>query len=69
MTTAWENKILTYKLAWKGFDYQQIEKDLNDYGRDGWEVVQTIVPSIGAGQSLEIAVLMKRPVGVPVGCE
>ncbi|GAA2218230.1 hypothetical protein GCM10010413_04130 [Promicromonospora sukumoe] len=61
MTTAWENKILTYKLAWKGFDYKQMEQDLNDYGREGWEVVQTIIPALGAGQTLEIAVVIKRP--------
>ncbi|MEU6716365.1 DUF4177 domain-containing protein [Nonomuraea sp. NPDC046802] len=61
MSALWENKILTYKLGWKGFDYERIEDDLNEHGREGWEVVQTIIPSVGSGQSLEVAVVMKRP--------
>ena len=32
-------------------------------GADGWEAVGTIVPSVGAGQSIEIGVIVKRSRG------
>ncbi len=31
----WEYKLLTYKLGWKGFKYDQIEQDLNELGARG----------------------------------
>ncbi|MEU6843542.1 DUF4177 domain-containing protein [Streptomyces sp. NPDC046716] len=58
---AWEYKVLKYKLRMKGFDYEQIEKDLNELGGEGWEAFSTIAPSFGAGQAVEIAVAVKRP--------
>jgi hypothetical protein len=61
MIPTWENKVITYKLKWKGFDYGTMEADLNQLGREGWEVVQTVIPSVGAGQSLEVALILKRP--------
>ncbi|WP_199546497.1 DUF4177 domain-containing protein [Streptomyces sp. N35] len=61
MTTQWEHKVLKYKLGMKGFDYEQIERDLNELGRDGWEAVSTMAPSWGAGQAIEITVFVKRP--------
>lgn len=57
----WEHKVLTSKLKWKGFDYSAIETELNELGQQGWEVVKTIVPSMGSGQSLEVALILKRP--------
>lgn len=47
MPAHWECRVLTYDLKWKGFDYGQIEKDLNDLGRRGWEAFATFAPGIG----------------------
>ncbi|MEC3976812.1 DUF4177 domain-containing protein [Amycolatopsis sp. H20-H5] len=60
MATQWEYKVLTYKLRMKGFDYNQIELDLNDLGREGWEALSTIAPSFGSGQAIEVAVVLKK---------
>jgi hypothetical protein len=30
------------------------------FGRQGWEAISTIAPSIGQGQVMEIAVLLKK---------
>ena len=60
MTTNWQYKILTYKLKLKGFDYTQVEAELNEEGTAGWEIVSTIAPSFGAGQAVESAVVLKR---------
>lgn len=60
MSAQWEYKVLTYKLTMKGFDYGQIEKDLNDLGQQGWEAFSTLAPSFGAGQAIEITVLLKK---------
>lgn len=62
MTDQWQYKLVTHKLQWKGFDYAEVERELNDYGSQGWEMVSTIAPSFGAGQAIEIAVVLKRPV-------
>ncbi|MFI5591021.1 DUF4177 domain-containing protein [Amycolatopsis sp. NPDC051758] len=61
MTTQWEYKVQTYKLGWKGFKYDQVEQDLTEHGREGWEAFSTLAPSFGQGQAMEIAVLLKRP--------
>lgn len=61
MTQTWENKILKYDFGWKGFDYKKIEEDLNAHGRQGWELIETMIPSLGTGQSLEIVAVLKRP--------
>ena len=37
MNERWEHKVLTYDLGWKGYDYDRIEQDLNELGRQGWE--------------------------------
>lgn len=60
MAAEWEHKVLTYKLTMKGFDYTQIERDLNDLGLQGWETVSAIAPSFGAGQAIEIGIIVKR---------
>jgi hypothetical protein len=61
MNATWEHKVLTFQLGWKGFDYDQIEQDLNEFGRQGWETVGTITPSFGAGQAIEVVIILKRP--------
>lgn len=60
MAAQWEHKILKFKLGMKGFDYVQMERDLNDLGRKGWEAVDTLSPSFGSGQAIEIAVILKK---------
>ena len=60
MTTRWQYKVVTFKLSWKGFDYAEVEEQLNTYGFDGWEMVSTMAPSYGAGQAIEIAAVLKR---------
>ncbi|MFF0744856.1 DUF4177 domain-containing protein [Streptomyces sp. NPDC004111] len=60
MSAQWEYKMLYYKLKMKGFDYGQMEKDLNELGREGWEAFSTLAPSYGSGQAIEITVLLKR---------
>lgn len=60
MTSQWQYKIVTYKLKWKGFNYDEVEHDLNGHGAEGWEIISTIAPSFGAGQAIEIAVVLKR---------
>jgi hypothetical protein len=37
-----------------------MERQLNELGAQDWEAVGTIVPSVGAGQSIEIGVILKR---------
>ena len=61
MAGRWEYELLTYKLRWKGFDYDEIQRDLNEYGRQGWEVINTIPPSTHA-QTNMLAVMLKREV-------
>ncbi|GAA1072939.1 DUF4177 domain-containing protein [Nocardiopsis composta] len=51
----------TCKLRMKGFDYEQIERDLDELGGQGWETVGSIAPSFGPGQAIEIGVVLKRP--------
>lgn len=63
MTAQWQYKVQTYKLRMKGFDYEQIEQDLNDLGRQGWEVLSTIAPSYGQGQAIALAVVLKKVYG------
>lgn len=60
MAAQWEYKMLTYKLRLKGFAYDEIEQDLNDLGREGWEALSTLAPSYGQGQVMEVAVILKR---------
>lgn len=60
MNARWEHKVLIYKLGWKGFDYDQIEQDLNELGRQGWEALDMIAPSVGSGQAIELVVILKK---------
>lgn len=59
-TTVFEHTIVKFTWGWKGFDYAAMEQELNELGAQGWETVSTVVPSVGAGQSLEIGVILKR---------
>jgi len=59
MNTRWEHKVLTYDLGWRGYDYEQIEQDLNELGRQGWEALDTINPNIGSAATT-IVVILKR---------
>ncbi|NRB55983.1 MAG: DUF4177 domain-containing protein [Salinicola sp.] len=58
----WEYKVLTFKLRLKGFDYEGMERELSELGKTGWEAFSTMAPSYGAGQAIEVVVLLKRPV-------
>jgi hypothetical protein len=58
-----EHKVLKFTWGWKGFDYAAMEKELNELGVHGWQAVGTIVPSVGAGQSVEIGIIVKRSRG------
>jgi hypothetical protein len=59
--TQWQYKVIAYKLQWKGFDYAEVERQLNAYGSEGWEMVSAVSPSFGSGQAIEVAVVLKRP--------
>ena len=59
MNAQWEHKVLTYDLGWKGYDYDRIEQDLNELGRQGWEAIDTINPNIGSAATT-IVVILKR---------
>jgi len=50
---------MTYDLGWKGYDYDKIEQDLNELGRQGWEALDTISPNIGSAAT-NIVVILKR---------
>ncbi|MDL5159089.1 DUF4177 domain-containing protein [Actinomycetospora termitidis] len=63
MDNRFQYKVLTYKLGWKGFKYEQMEQDLNELGAQGWDTVSTLAPSYGQGQTLDVAVILKRTVG------
>lgn len=59
MTTVVEHKIVTFGLGWKGFDHDEMERQLNELGREGWEAVAGLQPSVGAAPT-DILVLLKR---------
>jgi Domain of unknown function (DUF4177) len=59
MTTAFEHKIVTFGLGWKGFDHDEMERQLDELGRQGWEAVSSLQPSVGATPT-DILVLLKR---------
>lgn len=59
--TTWEHKVVRSAWGWKGFDWEDLEAQLTELGALGWEVVGTLAPSVGAGQSVEVAVVLKRP--------
>ncbi|MFC3995904.1 DUF4177 domain-containing protein [Nocardiopsis sediminis] len=61
MSAQWEYKVQTYARKTYGFNYDRIERDLNDLGREGWEVVGTLADAYISDGPDEIAVLLKRP--------
>ncbi|WP_017593914.1 hypothetical protein [Nocardiopsis potens] len=61
MATGREHKVLTCKPRMKGFDYEQIERDLNELDAQGRETAGAVAPSLGAGRAMETGVIVKRP--------
>lgn len=59
MTTAFEHRIVRFEMGWRGFDYAGLERQLSDLGAEGWEVVSTLQPLIGAAAT-DIVILLKR---------
>jgi hypothetical protein len=59
MTAVFEHRIVTFGLGWKGFDHDEMERQLNELGRQGWEAVTSLQPSVGAAPT-DILVLLKR---------
>ena len=60
--TSWEYKcITTEKGFWSGKDKTDLEKILNDLGRDNWEL-QTVIPvsTMSAGTTTELQFFFKR---------
>ncbi|MEU0538988.1 DUF4177 domain-containing protein [Nocardia sp. NPDC005978] len=60
MVAQFEHKVVTSKLKMKGFDYGELETELNRLGLEGWETAGTVAPSFGAGQATEVVVILKR---------
>ena len=60
--TSWEYKcITTEKGFWSGKDKNDLEKILNDLGRDNWEL-QAVIPvsTMSAGTTNELQFFFKR---------
>lgn len=47
-------------LGWKGFDYEEIKQKKNELGQNGCETISTIAASFGAGQAIEVAIILQR---------
>ena len=60
--TSWEYKVFkTEKSFWSGKDKSDIEKILNDFGRDGWELVSVApISAMSAGTTNELQFFFKR---------
>lgn len=56
MNAQWGRKVLTHEPGWKGYDYDRIEQDLSELGRQAWEAVGTVAPSY----SQDLVVILKR---------
>ncbi|XID94859.1 DUF4177 domain-containing protein [Paenibacillaceae bacterium WGS1546] len=59
----WEYKTLKYKTG--GFlggkvDEEEFEEQLNEFGRQGWELVSCFDTSMGQGTSRDIIVVFKK---------
>jgi hypothetical protein len=39
MTKVFDHKIVKFELGWKGFDHEDMERQLKDLGSQGWEAV------------------------------
>ncbi|GAA0896326.1 DUF4177 domain-containing protein [Pseudonocardia zijingensis] len=59
MTRAFEHKIVKFELGWKGFDHEEMERQLDELGRQGWEAVSSLQPHVGTAAT-DILVLLKR---------
>lgn len=59
----WEYK--TLKLEAKGFmggkfDENELNQKMNEFGRDGWELVSAFDTNMGQGATRDIVILFKR---------
>lgn len=63
MDSMWDYQVMTYRVGWSGFRFEKIEEDLKELGRQGWELTSTLAPSFGSGQAIDVAVIVKRPLG------
>lgn len=59
MTTVYEHRVVRFELGWRGFDHEEVERQLDDLGRQGWQAVSSLQPSIG-GASSDILVILTR---------
>lgn len=57
-----EYKLLSQKDKWHSskFDLQALEDDLNEYAKQGWEVIAVATPSFGSSREEFIAVLERE---------
>ena len=56
----------TMKLATKGilggkFDAEELDNILNEYGRDGWELIAAFDTNKTYGETRDVVVIFKRP--------
>jgi hypothetical protein len=47
------------------FDWNKVQKSLNDLGKEGWELVSTLDINAAQGYSKEVVFLLKRRVEKP----
>ena len=60
----WEYKVLKYKIGeWRQSvpDYSEIERELNELGRLGWQVLNCVAPGRKMGQANELVAVLSRP--------
>jgi hypothetical protein len=62
----WEYKVLHSKIKSKGFvrpepDASSFEANLNELGRQNWELVSCNIPSTGGWGGSHIQAVLKRP--------
>jgi len=67
MGVPWEYKVLKFApgrglgvFAGSNVKAEAVEQQLNQLGKDGWELV-TSVSSIGQGSTTELGLILKRP--------
>jgi hypothetical protein len=60
--TSWEYKVFkTEKSFWSGKDKSDISSILDDFGRDGWELVSVVpLSAMGAGTTTELQFFFKK---------
>ena len=61
--TRWEYKVVSIEstgMVRRKFDYPAMEKQLNDLGRDGWEIVDNKEVVVNAS-TFSFVITLKRP--------